>query len=154
MRDKLSRPCLPLTRGKPGAIDAAQMGWRVAWESKKADLSATRYAVATQDAETSDLRTRRFGQPVYVSSDHRCSEKPSRDMGEIQRSARGRKVSDKVLLGYDPPISSFRHVLMNRPARLRGPRVRSLSASVYADPTELDENASRRGARPARMSKR
>ena len=65
---------------------------------------ATRYAVATPDARNlRDLRTRRFGQPVYVSSDHplaRKSQVATWEKFNVRLAVV--KFPDNVLLGYDP----------------------------------------------------
>jgi hypothetical protein len=65
---------------------------------------ATGYAVATSDARNlRDLRHRRYGQPVYVTSDHPLPRK-----GQIANWEKFNvrlavvKFPDNVLLGYDP----------------------------------------------------
>jgi hypothetical protein len=65
---------------------------------------ATGYAVATPNARNlRDLRNRRFGQPVYVTSDHPLIRK-----GQVATWEKFNvrlavvKFTDNVLLGYDP----------------------------------------------------
>jgi hypothetical protein len=65
---------------------------------------ATGYAVATPQARNlRDLRHRRFGQPVYVTSDHPLIRK-----GQVATWEKFNvrlavvKFTDNVLLGYDP----------------------------------------------------
>ena len=65
---------------------------------------ATGYAVATPGARSlRDLRHRRFGQPVYVTSDHPLIRK-----GQVATWEKFNvrlavvKFTDNVLLGYDP----------------------------------------------------
>ena len=65
---------------------------------------ATGYAVATSSARNlRDLRHRRFGQPVYVTSDHPLIRK-----GQVATWEKFNvrlavvKFTDNVLLGYDP----------------------------------------------------
>lgn len=65
---------------------------------------ATGYAVATPGARNlRDLRHRRFGQPVYVTSDHPLIRK-----GQVATWEKFNvrlavvKFTDNVLLGYDP----------------------------------------------------
>ena len=65
---------------------------------------ATRYAVATPGARNlRDLRLRRFGQPVYVTSDHPLNRKGETATWEkFNVRLAVVKFSDNVLLGYDP----------------------------------------------------
>ena len=65
---------------------------------------ATGYAVATPSARNlRDLRHRRFGQPVYVTSDHPLIRK-----GQVATWEKFNvrlavvKFTDNMLLGYDP----------------------------------------------------
>jgi hypothetical protein len=65
---------------------------------------ATQYAIATADARTlRELRHRRFGQPVYVTSDHPLSRK-----GQVATWEKFNvrlavvKFSDNIVLGFDP----------------------------------------------------
>ena len=65
---------------------------------------STGYAVATLDARNlRDLRHRRYGQPVYVTSDHPLTRKgkiASWEKFNVRLAVV--KFSDNVLLGYDP----------------------------------------------------
>lgn len=65
---------------------------------------APRYAVATPEARNlRDLRHRRFGQPVYVSSDHTLGRKGQAAKWEKFNIRLGVvKFPDNVMLGYDP----------------------------------------------------
>lgn len=62
------------------------------------------FAVATAQARTlRDLRQRRFGQPVYVASDHTIGRKgqvASWEKFNVRLAVV--KFSDNVMLGYDP----------------------------------------------------
>jgi hypothetical protein len=65
---------------------------------------ATQYAVATREARNfRDLRQRRYGQPVYVTSDHPLNRK-----GQVATWQKFNvrlavvKFSDDMVLGYDP----------------------------------------------------
>src|SRR5207244_11250324 len=65
---------------------------------------ATGYAVATPSARNlRDLRHRRFGQPVYVTSDHPLIRKGQVATWEkLNVPMDVVKSTDNVLLGYDP----------------------------------------------------
>jgi hypothetical protein len=65
---------------------------------------ATQYAIATREVRTlKELRHRRFGQPVYVTSDHPLNRKGQTATWEkFNVRLAVVKFSDNILLGYDP----------------------------------------------------